>query len=339
LASQILGDAPRPGAPLKFSAEQVCEIIAVACEQPAAESERPVSHWSRRALADEVKKRGIVSEISPRRVGRFLKQAELQPHRSEYWLHPSPEDPEQLAREVQQVCEGYVHAAALEAQGIHAVSSDEKTAIQAIERRSTPARPQEPSQGGTPGRHGQPEHREHTDRRHGTLALIVSFWVALGKVRLATAGPTRGERDFQQHVEHVVATDPQGGGVFIVDRLNTHDSESLVRYVAAALGDTCELGKKGRRGILKSAASRRGYLSDPEHRIRFVYLPKHSSWLNQVECWFGILVRRLLKRGSFRSVEELKARILAFVEYFNQTMAKPMRWTYTGRPLAQQRAA
>jgi transposase len=85
---------------------------------------------------------------------------------------------------------------------------------------------------------------------------------------------------------------------------------------------------------LKSAASRRLYLSDLEHRIRFVYLPKHSSWLNQVECWFGILVRRLLKRGSFRSVDELKARILAFVEYFNQTMAKPMRWTYTGRPLA-----
>ena len=114
----------------------------------------------------------------------------------------------------------------------------------------------------------------------------------------------------------------------------SQDSESLVRYVAVALGDTCDLGKKGRRGILKSAASRRVYLSDPKHRIRFVYLPKHRSWLDQVECWFGILVRRLLKRGSFRSVEELKARILAFVEYFNQTMAKPMRWTYTGRPLA-----
>jgi transposase len=74
-------------------------------------------------------------------------------------------------------------------------------------------------------------------------------------------------------------------------------------------------------------------LSDPAHRTRFVYLPKHSSWLNQVECWFAILVRRLLKRGSFRSVEELKTQILAFVEYFNRTMAKPMRWTYTGRPL------
>ena len=258
----------------------------------------------------------------------------MQPHRSEYWLHPPREDAEEFGREVQQVCDVYLQAAALEKQGVHAVSSDEKTAIQAIERRITPARPAEPPDGCEPGRHGHAERREHTYRRHGTLTLIVSFLVALGKVRLATAGPTRGERDFQQHVAQVVATDPQAGWIFLVDRLNTHDSESLVRYVAAALGDAQDLGKKGRRGILKCAASRRTYLSDCEHRIRFVYLPKHTSWLNQVECWFGILVRRLLKRGSFRSVEDLKARILAFVDYFNQTMAKPMRWTYTGRPLS-----
>lgn len=258
----------------------------------------------------------------------------MQPHRSEYWLHPPRQDAEQFAREVQQVCDVYLQATALEQQGVHVISCDEKTAIQAIERRKTPARPQEPPHDGQPARPGHPERREHTYRRHGTLALIVSFWVALGKVRLATVGPTRGERDFQQHVAQAVATDPQAGWVYLVDRLNTHDSESLVRYVAAELEDPCELGKKGRRGILKSAASRRTYLSDPQHRIRIVYLPKHTSWLNQVECWFGILVRRLLKRGSFCSVEELKTRILAFVEYFNKTMAKPMHWTYTGRPLS-----
>ena len=77
LAAEILSDAPRPGAPLKFSAEQVCRIIAVACEEPAEESERPVSHWSRRELADEVIKRGIVARISPRSVGRFLKSGRI----------------------------------------------------------------------------------------------------------------------------------------------------------------------------------------------------------------------------------------------------------------------
>jgi transposase len=80
--------------------------------------------------------------------------------------------------------------------------------------------------------------------------------------------------------------------------------------------------------------TRRRFLEAPAHRIRFVYTPKHCSWLNQVEIWFSILVRRLLKRGSFASVEELEARVLAFIAYFNRVLAKPFKWTYTGRPLA-----
>ena len=79
--------------------------------------------------------------------------------------------------------------------------------------------------------------------------------------------------------------------------------------------------------------TRATFLSDETHRIRFVYVPKHTSWLNQIEIWFSILVRRLLKRGSFTSVEQLSQRILAFIDYFNQTMAKPLKWTYMGKPL------
>ena len=79
--------------------------------------------------------------------------------------------------------------------------------------------------------------------------------------------------------------------------------------------------------------TRQEFLSDLSHRIRFVYTPKHSSWLNQIEIWLSILVRKLLKRGSFTSVADLQAKVLAFIEYYNRTMAKPFKWTYQGKPL------
>ncbi|EXJ12275.1 transposase [Imhoffiella purpurea] len=112
-------------------------------------------------------------------------------------------------------------------------------------------------------------------------------------------------------------------GIFICDQLNIHQSASLVEFVAQRCEIKTELGHKGKDGILKSMAYRAAFLQNPDHRIRFVYTPKHCSWLNQVEIWFGILTRRLLKRGRFSSTEELKKCILEFVGCFNQTLAKP----------------
>jgi transposase len=203
------------------------------------------------------------------------------------------------------------------------VSTDEKTGIQANER-AHPTRPMLP---------GLVERREFEYMRHGTQTLIANFEVATGKVIASSIGPTRTEEDFVVHIVRTIEIAPAAEWIFIVDQLNTHQSESLVRLVVERCGIEAELGTKGKVGVLESMATRATFLQDPSHRIRFVYTPKHSSWLNQVEIWFSILVRRLLKRASFSSVVELRQRVLAFIDYFNTIMAKPFKWTYAGRPL------
>jgi putative transposase len=112
-------------------------------------------------------------------------------------------------------------------------------------------------------------------------------------------------------------------------------SESLVRFVAQLSNiDQSELGKKGKIGILKSKASRAEFLMDDTHPIVFVYTPKHCSWLNQIECWFSILTRRLLnKRASFKSIEELEMKIRSFIDYYNQFLKKPFQWNFKGKLL------
>jgi hypothetical protein len=220
------------------------------------------------------------------------------------------------------ICDLYGYAPVLHALGVRIMSTDEMTGIQALER-AAPSRPM---------RRGRPERREFEYIRHGTLSLIVNFEVATGQVVLPSLGPTRTEADFLAHIDQTIASDPEAVWVFVTDQLNTHQSESLVRLVAQRCCLSDELGVKGVSGVLQSMASRAAFLSDPTHRIQFVYVPKHTSWLNQVEIWLSILVRRVIKRGNFTSVDDLRAKIVAFIDYFNRT-AKPFRWTYTGRPL------
>jgi transposase len=241
---------------------------------------------------------------------------------SRYWLTPAYEAG--FDEKVAEINHLYHQAPELAKQAQRTESLDEMTGVQALER-NHPDLPMLP---------GKVERREFEYTRHATLSFTCNFDVVRGELVACTASKTRNEKDFVEHIQRRVDADPLTlKWNFICDNLNTHLSASLVRYVAEESDLTVDLGIKGKAGILKSKASRAAFLSDPTHHIIFHYTPKHASWMNQIEIWFSILMRKVLKRGNFASLDELKRKVLAFIEYYNRTMAKPFKWTYQGKAL------
>jgi transposase len=298
-----------------FPPEQRAEVVAIASEATQQHA-CPATRWSLDDLAARLVNQHADEAMSRATVWRVLSDADLKPHRSVYWLNSH--DPDFVER-AQAICRLYVQAPTLYQHGELVICTDEKTGMQILERKY-------PTQLARPG---HPEKREHEYIRHGTRALIASFAVPTGEV-VWDLGETRTSHDFAMHLLHVVRRFTTWPRItWVLDNLNTHWSVEVCE-ILAMLNDVPFEPK-----ALRTGAQRRAFLTDPGHAYRFVFTPKHGSWLNQVELWFSVLARRFLKRGDFASPEDFTERLRVFLDHYNGVQAHPYRWTYTGQPLVR----
>lgn len=320
----LLSDRHRTGRPPTITSEQQAKIVAKACEDPQ-QSDRPIARWTSAELASQLVSDGVVDRISSGWLRTILRRIKIRPHRTKYWLFSRDKKDPQFDERVALICAAYLDASALYTQhGVHTICLDEMTGIQALERIA-------PDLAVAPSLIAR---LEYEYKRHGTIGLFGNLHVASGQIWCPMLRETRTEEDMLENVDNIISQDASAKFRLILDNLNTHASESMVRYIAHAIGDAQDLGKKGVRGILKSIATRTSFLTDASHRIQILFTPRHCSWLNQIEMWFGTLRRKVTKLMSFNSVAQLSQRIISFIQYYNQSLAHPYRWTYTGQVLA-----
>jgi hypothetical protein len=289
------------------------QVVVLATTKPS-DVGIPTSRGSLDDLAYHILKDAHDRDMARSTIQRILAEADLQPHRSTAWLHSDDPDFEAKALDI---CRLYLDAPRLYPQGELVSCVDEKTSIQALER----ARPT------TPAGPGRPERRDPEYIRHGTRCLLASLVVPTGQV-IGSVTEQRGTWAFVRHLRDVVVQLPEQRRYhWVLDNLNTHFTWELCQYLGRLSGVWED------RPPLRTGAQRHAFLTNPSHRHVVHYTPKHGSWLKQIESWFGVLSRRLLRRGEFRSVQDLAAQILAFIAYYDRHDAHPYEWTYTGKPL------
>jgi hypothetical protein len=295
-----------------FPPLQQPQIVPLATQVPVAQGP-PLTQGSMTDLVRAAVEQTIVASISPATIWRRLEQAAIKPHRWHYWLNRT-EPPFAVKR--QELVGLYLQALARYRRGEILLCVDEKTSIQALERKHPTIQ----------GQAGSLAKIEQEYIRHGTRCLTAAFEVAPGQV-WGMLTPNRPAEVFAEFVRQVCDRYAEAPSLhLVVDNLSTH-YHLLTCPLIAALCD-CDPGP------LKTGAQRKQFLRDPAKQVVFHFTPTHASWLNQIEIGFSTLTRKVLRRGDFAPLEDLEKKILAFIGYHDLHLAKPYPWTYTGKPLA-----
>jgi transposase len=288
-----LADRPRPGRQRTFPKTAEAEVKALACELPA-QTEVPLARWSYTELAAEAVSRGVVESISPSTVGRWLRADAIRPWRVRSWIFPRDPDFVVKAGGALDLYDRLWEGQPL-GEDEYVISADEKSQLQALRRRHPDVPP-------TPGRIRR---QEFEYRRGGTLAYLAAYDVHAARVIGRTA-PTTGIEPFGQLVEQVMTTEPYASAArvfWIVDNGSSHNGARSIQRMHAAW-PSAEL----------------------------VHLPIHASWLNQVEIFFSIVQRKVIKPGDFADLQELAERLMAFQNRYNAT-AEPFDWHFGRKSL------
>jgi transposase len=310
-----LQDTARSGRPQAIASSTRVQVISVASMLPE-DHNRIVTRWTLDEIVTTLLEMLNTRSISRSSIWRILQDVDLKPHKSEYWLNSHDED---FDAKAQNICQLYANALESYEQSRLLICCDEKTGMQVRERKA-PTKPAQP---------GRRERREHEYIRHGTRVLINSLAVATGQIAW-TIGGTRKATDFVAHLKQAYQNLPRMKRYdWVMDNLNTHWSLDVCRLVARWCRVPFEPNNLGK------GPQRRAFLSDPSHRHVFHFTPKHGSWLNQAELFFGVLNRRFLANGSFVSRRDFERRLERFLTDYNVRHAHPYRWTYTGEPLVR----
>lgn len=316
-ASTAYTICPAPADRRLFPPVQQHQIVTLATQVPV-EHGHPITQWSMPDLARAAVEEGLVASISPVTIWRLLDQAAIKPHRWHYWLN-SP-DP-QFDAKMQEIVQLYLNALEMHRRGEILLCVDEKTSIQALERKHATLA----------GHAGSFTKIEHEYTRHGTRCLTAGLEVATGAV-MGMLTPNRPAEVFAEFVQWACDYYAQAPRLhLVVDNLSTHYHKLTCQVVA----DVCHCDP----GPLETGAQRKQFLTNGAKRVVFHFTPTHASWLNQIEIWFSTLVRKVIRRGDFRSIEDLEDKIIRFIDYHNEHLAKPYKWTYTGKPLAAETKA